>query len=78
VESLERDAVPGELCTCGRDAVVVVALHDGEIGWCGLSSELAPVRPCRFCGAREPHRNEWGEMVRCPSYRVFPIVGGSF
>lgn len=77
MEGMERDAVPGELCTCGRDAVVVVAVHGGETGWCGLSSELPPVLPCRFCGSWDPHRNAWGELTRCPSYRVFPIVEGS-
>lgn len=31
-----RTAAPGELCTCGRPAVVVFTTERGEAGWCGI------------------------------------------
>jgi hypothetical protein len=34
----ERPARPGELCECGRPAVVVYETERfGDVGWCGVS-----------------------------------------
>jgi hypothetical protein len=60
----ERPAVAGELCVCGRPAVVVFeGRQDGPTGWCGLSDGGARGGLCTFCGARR-HEN-W-----CPSYTL--------
>lgn len=70
---IEREANPGELCTCGRDAVTVYSFSGrGEMGWCGLSSALPPVVPCRFCGSDEAHRTAWGDLEKCPRYQLVP------
>jgi hypothetical protein len=60
----ERPAEPGELCTCGRQAVVV--FHGGrygDTGWCGRHDGGEPTGACPFCGEA---RHEW----RCPKYRL--------
>lgn len=65
--STERPAEPGELCTCGRPAVIVFCrVDDGhETGYCGVSN-VTPVSPCPFCGADEPHEG------KCPDYQTTP------
>jgi hypothetical protein len=60
----ERPAEPGELCTCGRQAVVVY-LHGryGDTGWCGQQDGGRQPGPCPFCGGA---RHPW----RCRLYRL--------
>jgi hypothetical protein len=61
----ERPAEPGELCTCGRKAIVVfLGTVFGETGWCGIHDGGDRAGPCPFCGGpRHTHS-------RCPSYRL--------
>ncbi|MGW2725629.1 hypothetical protein [Streptomyces sp. NPDC001492] len=68
-----RPAEDGELCTCGRQAVVVYPTHDyGDVGHCGVDGNGAhPVVPCPWCGATRPHAT-WGVPVRCPDYTLRP------
>lgn len=67
----ERPAVPGELCTCGRQAVTVYAFTDNtgprETGYCGLPDGGDKSGPCPFCGG---DRHELGP---CPEYRLRPV-----
>jgi hypothetical protein len=66
----ERPAEPGELCTCGRQAVVVYLTERfGPIGYCGISDGGGRIEPCPFCGG-PGHRGE-----RCPAYRLRPAEG---
>jgi hypothetical protein len=45
-ESSERPAEPGELCTCGRQAVVVYVTEQfGDIGYCGIADGGANAQP---------------------------------
>jgi hypothetical protein len=63
----ERQAEPGEVCTCGRQAVKVFCWNDrNPVGWCGLSDGGDSRGPCPFCGGG---RHEIG---RCPSYELSP------
>jgi hypothetical protein len=69
----QRPAQPGEVCTCGRAAVVVYVspLFVGapeliETGWCGQPT--APPGPCPWCGADD-------HVGRCPDYRLRPDDG---
>jgi hypothetical protein len=58
----EHPAEPGELCTCGRQAVVVYSGgRYGETGWCGRADGGAKEGPCPFCGGAR-------HASRCPSY----------
>jgi hypothetical protein len=62
----ERAAQPGELCTCGRQAIAVYPSdHYGEVGWCGISDGGDRTGPCPFCGGRRH-----GELGGCPRYRL--------
>jgi hypothetical protein len=63
----ERPAVPGELCTCGRQAVVVyLGSVFGLTGYCGIADGGDQAGPCPFCfGPR--HAEPSG---RCPAYRL--------
>lgn len=62
--SSTRAATSGEVCTCGRAAVLVVIRTDGsEVGYCGLSDGGDQSGPCPFCGY-ERH------LGACPEYRV--------
>lgn len=71
----ERPAVAGELCTCGRPAVVVYLLDNGdELGYCGVADGGGDRVPCVFCGDG-PHLSELGEPIKCPSYTVRPDGG---
>jgi hypothetical protein len=61
----ERPGQRGELCTCGRQAVVVFHTDTfGETGWCGRADGGEQAGPCQFCGGP---RHQGG---RCPSYRL--------
>lgn len=70
----QRLAESGELCTCGRQAVVVYSNETfGEIGYCGVpGSARTAVSPCPFCGASVPHKTSWGAPDRCPDYQLTP------
>jgi hypothetical protein len=63
----QRPAEPGELCTCGRQAVVVYLGGEyGPTGDCGIRDGGARSGPCPFCGG--PRH---GELEgRCPPYRL--------
>ena len=65
----ERPAEPGELCTCGRQAVTVFLTEKwGEVGWCGLSDGgRGGPKPCPFCRGTVDHATE-----RCPRYCLRP------
>ena len=63
----KRSAEPGELCTCGRQAIVV---YLGSVfpptGYCGIPDGGDRAGPCPFCGG--PRHQEW--EGRCPDYRL--------
>lgn len=60
----ERPAEPGELCTCGRQAITVFLGSDhGPTGYCGRADGGAQSGPCPFCGG-DRHQG------RCPQYRL--------
>jgi hypothetical protein len=62
----QRPAEPGEVCTCGRSAVVVfTGGRYGDTGWCGLPDGGNRSGPCPFCGGT---RHEG----RCPQYKLKP------
>jgi hypothetical protein len=63
----ERPAAPGELCTCGRQAIVVyLASEFGPTGYCGIPDGGEGTGPCPFCGGPR-HREPYS---RCPAYRL--------
>jgi hypothetical protein len=63
----ERLAVAGELCTCGRPAIVVyLGSVFGPTGYCGIPDGGEDTGPCPFCGGAR-HREPYG---RCPAYRL--------
>ena len=63
----EHPAVPGEWCTCGRQAIVVyLGSVFGPTGYCGIPDGGDQVGPCPFCGGPR-HREPYG---RCPDYRL--------
>ncbi|GAA4200624.1 hypothetical protein GCM10022220_05350 [Actinocatenispora rupis] len=66
---------PGELCTCGRQAIEVFETDHGPVGWCRISDGGNSVGPCPFCGSPRKHFTPWGDLGRCPSYRL-RLVGG--
>lgn len=70
----ERRAEPGELCTCGRQAVTVYASEQfGEVGFCGIEgAAFRAVLPCPWCASGEPHKEPWGDPGKCPDYRLRP------
>lgn len=72
MDSHQRAAQPGELCTCGRQAVTVTPTDRfGDVGYCGVEGAAStPVLPCPWCGSGEPHREAWGDPGRCPEYRL--------
>jgi hypothetical protein len=62
---IDRPAEEGELCTCGRPALVVVSGGTlGYIGWCG-QMDSNRTGPCPFCGGPR-------HQSHCPSYRLRP------
>ncbi|MER6092412.1 hypothetical protein [Streptomyces bluensis] len=72
--SEQRRAQTGELCTCGRQAVVVYTNDEyGSVGYCGIEgSARRPVLPCPWCGTSTPHTTSWGDPDRCPDYQLRP------
>ncbi len=73
-----RPAQPGELCTCGRQAVTVIPTDQyGDVGYCGIEgAAFRPVLPCPWCGSGEPHLEAWGDPGRCPDYTLrLPAAG---
>jgi hypothetical protein len=72
MNSQQRAAEPGELCTCGRQAVTVFFTDRfGDVGYCGIEgAAFRPVLPCPWCGSSEPHKEPWGDPGRCPEYRL--------
>ena len=63
----ERPAAPEELCTCGRQAIVVyLGSAFGPTGYCGIPDGGEGTGPCPFCGGPR-HREPYG---RCPVYRL--------
>jgi hypothetical protein len=63
----ERPAAPGELCTCGRQAIVVyLGSRFGPTGYCGIPDGGDRTGPCPFCGGPR-HAEPSG---RCPAYRL--------
>jgi hypothetical protein len=63
----ERPAEPGELCTCGREAIVVyLGSIFGPTGYCGIPDGGDRAGPCPFCGGPR-HQEPEG---RCPDYRL--------
>lgn len=74
MDSEQRVARPGELCTCGRAAVTVFISEEyGEVGYCGIEGSAAnPVLPCPWCSSVEPHKQSWGDPAKCPEYQIRP------
>lgn len=70
-----RPAQPGELCTCGRQAITVFPATEqfGDVGHCGIEgAAFRPVLPCPWCGTSKPHLEPWGDPGRCPEYTLRP------
>jgi hypothetical protein len=60
---IDRPAEPEELCTCGRQALVVInAGPAGLVGWCG-QEDADREGPCPFCGGPR-------HQGICPRYRL--------
>ncbi|MCL8016885.1 hypothetical protein [Streptomyces sp. AS02] len=76
MDSTQRPAQPGELCTCGRQAVTVITTEQfGQVGYCGIDgAAFRPVLPCPWCGTSAPHRESWGDPARCPQYTLRPAT----
>jgi hypothetical protein len=74
MSSNQRPAAPGEVCTCGRPAVIVYVTEQfGEVGHCGIEgAAFRPVLPCPWCSSREAHTEPWGDPARCPDYAIRP------
>lgn len=68
----ERRAETGELCTCGRQAILIYSnTRFGDVGWCGINGAATrPVLPCPWCGTTEPHLEPYGDPARCPEYAL--------
>jgi hypothetical protein len=67
VEQTERPAEPGELCTCGRPAIVAyLGGAFGPTGHCGIQDGGDRTGPCPFCGG--PRHSQLAG--RCPQYRL--------
>lgn len=71
-QSTERRAADGELCTCGRQAVVVFTNENfGDVGYCGIDgAQGRPVLPCPWCGSTTAHTASWGDPDKCPDYQL--------
>lgn len=74
VDIEQRPAQPGELCTCGRQAITVIPTPEfGDVGYCGIEgAAFRPVLPCPWCGTSQPHTEPWGSPGRCPDYTLHP------
>ncbi len=65
----QRPAEPGEVCTCGRPAVLVFTGGAyGDTGYCDLPDGGGNAGPCPFCGG-DRHAG------RCPDYQLQPETG---
>ncbi|WP_433860193.1 hypothetical protein [Streptomyces kronopolitis] len=73
-DSTERSAASGELCTCGRQAIVVYSSAEfGDAGHCGIDgAQGRPVLPCPWCGSTEAHTTSWGDPGKCSDYQLRP------
>jgi hypothetical protein len=67
-----RDALPGELCMCGRQAIAVFSVASGLVGTCGVGDGGDAVGPCPFCSSPRKHFSESGTLIQCPQYRLRP------
>jgi hypothetical protein len=67
-----RLGVPGELCTCGRQAIWVFSVASGLVGACGINDGGNDVGPCPFCSSPRKHFNDSGVLIPCPQYRLRP------
>jgi hypothetical protein len=66
-EPTQRPAQLGELCTCGRQAIIVyLGGVLGPTGYCGIPDGGDRRGPCPFCGG--PRHT--GPQGRCPHYRL--------
>lgn len=72
MDTEQRRAQPGELCTCGRQAVTVFSNEQfGDVGHCGIEgAAFRPVLPCPWCGTTKAHTQAWGDPARCPDYTL--------
>jgi hypothetical protein len=71
----ERRAEPGELCTCGRQAVIVyLGTAWGPTGVCLIQDGGSRQGPCPFCG--DPRSVREAHDGLCPQYRLRPDAGG--
>jgi hypothetical protein len=62
-----RLAMPGERCTCGRQAREVFEFDDrAPIGYCGISDGGDQEGPCPFCGEQRH------DGATCPRYQLRP------
>lgn len=62
VRTRERAAERGELCSCGRQAVVVFLTEKfGPVGWCGQSDRGSRDVHCPFCGTSASHERWRGQ-----------------
>jgi hypothetical protein len=69
-DPIERPAARRELCTCGRQAIVVyLSSIFGPTGFCGIADGGDRTGPCPFCGGPR-HETAWGDPGRCPDYRL--------
>ena len=60
----QRQAELGEVCTCGRPAVLVfLGGRFGDTGWCGRRDGGKQTGLCPFCG--QPRHDG-----RCPRYTL--------
>lgn len=73
----QRPAVAGELCTCGRPAMVIyVSRPDDPVGHCGLENGGRPENGwCPFCENELRHDSAGvdgpiPQGERCPRYRL--------
>lgn len=48
-----------------------LTVRHGEVGYCGLPDGGARVPPCPFCDDGISH---WGDLGRCPKYRLRPTT----
>ena len=79
MDTEQRAAEAGELCTCGRQAVIVYVTEEhGEVGYCGIDGAAGrPVLPCPWCGSSEPHKVPWRDPGKCSKYRLRAAAEGS-
>jgi hypothetical protein len=67
-----RLGLPGELCTCGRQAIMVFSTASGLVGSCGIDDGGNDAGRCPFCLSPRKHFDASGLLVQCPQYRLRP------